>query len=316
MYITGLAEPTTNLTDTDFNVGVTEKISLTRSVEVYQWYEEKKTEKKDKIGGGTTTSTTYNYYKQWRSSLIDSSAFKYPNGHYNPTYMPYSAETFNSDVILGAFSFPDDLISRFPADASLTGTVDFNVTNIPNDNSLKTQTNNTIVDGDGYYFGNSPAQPQVGDTRVQYKSASGGTVSIIAEQNGSTFIPFRAESGADLYLFELGKVSIATMFDNAEKSNKTSTMILRLVGFAVMFVGVTLVLNPLSVAADIIPCVGDCVGCAIGIVAFIVAAVLSLIVIGIAWVANRPVILYASLGGLVVIGYFVYKGCSSRREKE
>ena len=242
-------------------------------------------------------------------------AFKVPSGHVNPTSMPYTATSFYSDEILGAFTFPQDLLSRFPVDDSNLGSISYNATNIPSNNILKLENNNTIVYDNGFYFGNSVSQPQIGDTRVQYQSSSGGTVSIVAEQSGSTFIPYRAKSGADLYIFELGQVSADRMFDNAEEDNKTSTMILRFVGAIVMITGISLILSPLSVAADIIPCVGDCVGAAIGIVALIIGSVLSLIVIGIAWVANRPIILGVSLVGLAIVGYFVYSGFQKKRER-
>ena len=38
----------------------------------------------------------------------------------------------------------------------------------------------------------------------------------------------------------------------------------------------------------------------------IIAAILFLIVIGIAWVANRPIILSIAVAGLAIIGYFIY----------
>jgi hypothetical protein len=282
---------------------------------MYQWVETKSSKKEKQLGGGTKTVTTYNYKTEWATSLKDSSSFKRPEGHTNPTSMPYGMENFYSDVGLGAFALPADMIDEFPLDTSLLSTsTTFDVNNIPNDNALKAQKNVTS-DGDGFYFGNNPLQAVVGDTRVQYDAASGGLVSIIAMQSGDSFLPYTAKSGATLYYIEMGTVPSNTMFDIAKDENKTLTMILRFVGALVMSIGIGLILNPLAVVADIIPCIGDCVECAIGLVSGVIGIFLSLVVIGIAWVANRPIILGVGLAGAAVIGYFVYNGVQKKQQR-
>ena len=312
VYISGEAKPTTTISDAIFGVEVTQKTRLNRNVEMFQWVEEKSSKKEKQIGGGTKTVTTYNYNKKWTSSPQDSSSFNRPQGHTNPS-MPYVSDFFYSDVFLGAFALPTDMITGFPSDASLTSTI-FDVNSIPTDNVLKAAKNVT-KDGDGFYFGNSQFEAVVGDTRVQYSAASGGLVSIIAMQSGNTFLPYRAKSGSSLYYIEMGTVSASTMFDKATDDNKTLTMILRIVGAVVMTIGIGLILNPLAVVADIIPCIGDCVECAIGVVSALIGIFLSLIVIGIAWVANRPIVLGVGLAGAAVIGYFVYNGVQKKKER-
>lgn len=315
VYLTGLAKPTQNLTDIDFGIEASQMTKLLRDVSMYQWYEQKTTTKKDNVGGGTTTTTEYKYTKKWYGSRINSDNFR-QQGYYNPP-MPYVTQEFFSDVVLGQFSLPNEMVSTaFPYDdtnSPLAQSVTFDTNNIPSTNSLKTQ-KSVQVQGDGFYFG-TPQNTQVGDTLVKYKAASGGTVSLFAQQSGSTFTEYTAKSGATLFRIEMGLVDATTMFENAASENKTITIILRIVGALVMIIGISLILNPLAVAADIIPCVGDCVGGAIGIVAFLVGGFLSMLVIGIAWVANRPAVLGAAVAGMVVIGYFIYLGVRRKRER-
>ena len=68
--------------------GVTAKgIRLTRSVDMYQWQEDKSSETRKKLGGGTETATTYTYKQIWSDKLISSASFN-PNHreeHKNPT---------------------------------------------------------------------------------------------------------------------------------------------------------------------------------------------------------------------------------------
>jgi hypothetical protein len=54
-------------------------INLSRNVEYYQWTEQSKEEKKEKIGGGQEITTTYTYSKKWVSSPINSSEFADPD---------------------------------------------------------------------------------------------------------------------------------------------------------------------------------------------------------------------------------------------
>ncbi len=304
VHLTGLAEPTQNLTDSDFGVEVTMKTRLTRGVEMYQWTEKVTSRKEDKLGGGTTTIKEYSYSKQWRSSLVDSSLFRKP-GYNNPATMPYTGKTFYSDVIIGDFDLPESLVSSMSGDSTSLG-VQFNTSMIPADNILA-QSKPESVYGQGFYFG-TPNSPQVGDTRVAFDGSSGGVVSIIAKQTGSTFAPYEATSGANLYRLAMGTLGPEEMFDNATAENKVVTWALRFVGALVMIIGISTILQPLAVAADIIPCVGDCIGAGIGIVATLIGLFLSLIVIGIAWVANRPIILGVAVAGTALVGLLVYNG--------
>lgn len=57
-----------------------------------------------------------------------------------------------------------------------------------------------------------------------------------------------------------------------------------------MFIGLKLVLKPLSVIGSIIPFIGDIIAIGTGIVAFFIALPLSLITIAIAWFSARPLI--------------------------
>jgi len=313
VHLVGMAEPTENLTDSSFGIKVVDKTKLSRNVEMYQWVETTSTRREDKIGGGTTTYTDYKYSKQWRSSLVDSSRFQTPSGHMNPTSMPYKNEVSYSDVIVGAFDLPEDLVSSITSSSSTLG-VSFNTTMIPSTNSLA-QSKPVSIYGQGFYFG-TPNNPQTGDTRVDWSAgAGGGVVSIIAKQTGSSFEPYVAKSEASIYRLEMGNLEPEEMFDNAESDNRTLTMILRFVGALVMILGISAILNPLAVAADIIPCVGDCVGAAVGIVATLIGLFLSLVVIGIAWIAQRPVILGVAVGGAVLVGLLVYNGFRKKGER-
>ena len=57
-----------------------------------------------------------------------------------------------------------------------------------------------------------------------------------------------------------------------------------------MLIGLSMVLKPLSVLADVIPFLGDLVGMGTSAVAFLVALACWLVVIAVAWLVYRPVL--------------------------
>lgn len=88
-------------------------LSVNRQVEFYQWQESTRTEKKKKVGGGEETVTTYSYNKGWGSSPVDSSNFKYPDGHENTTLLTVEDENWYApNAHLGAYRFPTFLVSE------------------------------------------------------------------------------------------------------------------------------------------------------------------------------------------------------------
>lgn len=322
VYATGFVQPLENITDDAFGYGVFGKTQMERTVEMYQWIETSRTVKKKNIGGSTTKTTEYSYSKQWRTDLVSSSSFKnevYRNT--NPTVMPYTSETIRSTVVMGDFTIPDDFINQVSTETNLdTAPTIANNTAITS-NLLYDFSYKTSDYPSGFYFGNNSLTPAVGDTRVTYSVYEGGQASIIAQQSSAesgepSFEPYIASSGTTLYRIEKGTVSPEAMFDNATSENKSITMILRIVGAIVMSAGIGLMLNPIGELFDIIPCLGDCVQGAIFIVAGIIGCTISLIVIGIAWIAQRPVILGVGGAGLAVVGFLVYGAVQKKKQNQ
>jgi len=80
--------------------------------------------------------------------------------------------------------------------------------------------------------------------------------------------------------------------------------IMRVVGFAVMYGGLQSMVQPLSVLADVIPCLGDLVGTVTSCVVCPVAFILSSTIIALAWIAYRPFLAIPFL--LLLVGSVSY----------
>jgi hypothetical protein len=290
VHVTGKAVTDSEVGDDEFAVSA-KALRLTRNVEMYQWTEKESSEEHKKLGGGTETVTTYTYSKNWADSPIESANFKHPEGHENPAEMLADSVTFTArDVTLGAFTLPDGIVDKMTGDKPIAPKpADFAALS----NELKEKGRLTTS---GYYFGNDPVKPAIGDTRVTFTVLEPGVFSILAQQTGLTFQPYATRAGKEIERVESGSMSAPLMFKHAQDENRVFTWLLRLAGFVLMFIGFALIFKPLSVIMDVLPFLGDLVGAGTGLVAFVLALVGSLVVIALAWLAVRPL-----LGGTLLV---------------
>ena len=286
VHFTGRAVTGAVLADPVFGVAVTGDLQLVRTVEMYQWTEEVREETKKNVGGSETTKTTYNYTKQWSSSLEDSSSFEHAKGHENPADFAFPEESWLAeDVCVGAFAIPSDRVRAIGTPKSLPLAADVPPAALP--------TNATRL-AHGWYIpaasgGGTPQAPQVGDERVTFTHVPQTDVSFVAKQTGSTIAPYPTKNNP-LFLQQDGVRSADEMFASAHRSNKIVTWLLRLLGFILLFAGLSAVLRPIRVLADVLPFLGRIVGMGLGFVAFVVALVCWLVTVAVAWVAYRPLV--------------------------
>ncbi len=296
VHLTGLATTEETLTDSDFGI-FANAIKLKRQAKMYQWKENKKSETEKNVGGSTTTRTTYTYEKVWSDSLIKSGDFKKP-GHGNPGEMAYPSKQFTANkVTLGAFQLSGGLIGQIGGGETLAmeGSKP-----VPERLQGKARWN-----GNTLYIGRNPNSPEIGDTRVEFQVVKPQTVSVIAKQSQSNLESYRTSGGKGIERLEAGTHSAEAMFTHAKQENTIITWILRVVGFLCFFIGIAMILKPLSVVLDVLPFLGNVAEAGIGLVAFVVALGLTLVTVAIAWFVYRPllavVLIVAAVG--LFIGY-------------
>lgn len=282
VHISGRAVTDEILSDEPFGISVN-ALKLQRIAEIYQWKEDIHTETRKNLGGGTETVKTYSYSKVWNEWLIRSGNFNRPEAHRNPETMPYSSRTVTAGKItLGAFTLPrsltDDIADFSPLSLDSKGRIPVGI-----DHRIKRIEN-------GFYFGNDPLSPQIGDTRIFFKIVNPTDITIVAKQIKDTFEPYRTRSGGTVELLRTGSYSAEEMFQKAQETNVIITWLLRGAGFILMLIGLKMLFGLLSVIADIIPLMGDMVAAGTGIIAFFISAVLSLTTIAAAWIVYRPIL--------------------------
>ncbi len=297
VHMTGLATTDETLTDPVFGVSFA-GISLSRNVKMYQWIEDKKVETEKNLGGGEERVTTYTYRKEWSNHLINSSRFANQKGHINPTSIPYKSESYYADkVTVGAFDLTTLQTKRIGGERDLPVTTEFL-------NSADPSIRGKFRINGSHFGTGEPAAPKIGDLRVSFSVVEPTTVSLVATQRGETFEPYIAKSGYRVDLFQTGTHTAEAMFEQAEAVNKFFTWLLRVIGFLMMWFGLSLIARPLVVVADIVPIVGTIVGMGAGFFAFAIAAPATLMTIAFAWFYYRPLlgIALAAVG----VGIFVW----------
>ena len=282
VQLTGTATTTDVLADPVFGVSAT-ALKLSRVAEVYQWQETKKTETRKTLGGGTESITTYSYAQTWSTHPVNSAEFKEPAGHSNALVVAYGAlERTAGTVTLGAFRLSPSLLGKINNFSALPVAA---AARIPA--ALKDQVK---VSGTGFYVGKDPQAPAIGDVRITFLVISPEVVSVVAKQVADSFEPYPTQAGGTVELLQTGVHSAAEMFQTAQANNKMLTWILRGVGFLLMLVGLSAIVNPLAVLVDIVPFFGSVVEAGIFFIAFCGAASLSLLTIAVAWIVYRPLL--------------------------
>lgn len=305
VHLSGLATSHETVTDEEFGVTATALV-LVRSVEMFQWREDKKSEKRKKLGGGEETTTTYTYRTGWSGSAIDSSGFRKREGHENPGRFPWESKTIVAGrVTIGAFTLPGELVTAI-ADREPLRLGAGDVTRLPSDASVR-------IDDGGLYRGANAGAPAVGDVRIRYEVVKPQTVSLVAVQRGNSFEAYRTKAGTTIMMLEGGTVAADAMFRSAQSSNRVMAWVLRAAGLLLMFLGLFLVLRPIAVVGSVLPVLGSVLSGGIGLVAFLVALVLSLATVSLAWLAYRPML---AIGLLAVAAAVVVLAVARRRSSK
>lgn len=275
------------LTDTKFGINV-KAAKLKRVVEMYQWKESCETDEDDK--------TTCTYEQVWEDSLIDSSDFKEP-GHTNPTTMPYASEEYIADnVKLGAYILPEELIKKLSC-------------NRKKDNTELTQEYNKSVEGlnvvDNYITNVKDNNAAIGNIRISYEYLDSETVSVMAVQDGNSFVAFTSKTGKDVYKIMKGNYTGAQILEGMVKSNNNLKWILRIIGILLVIGAFNSMFAFINNIAGLVPILGNIVQGATGLIATLLGLAVSLLVIAIAWFRFRPILSLVLILVAVFIVFFL-----------
>lgn len=297
VHVSGATSANSAIADPDFGIEA-RGLRLQRKVEMYQWKEERRSEKRQKLGGGEETVTRYIYSREWSDRPVNSSNFRNPSGHSNPSMPSVASRAFTpADARLGAFSIDERIISRLGAGETFEA---------PQSVAARARQRlgdrAQVIQG-GIYAGNDPASPRVGDVRVTYTLLPLQEISAIARQTDSNLTPYVTSNKREILLAERGVQDPSIMFKHAQDQNSLITWLLRGVGVMLMFAGFSLVMAPISTFASVVPIFGDIAGFGTSLIAMLCTAIIAPLIMAIAWLFYRPLFSVAILavGAIAVL---------------
>ena len=263
-----------------------EYIQLNRVVEMYAWEEHQETDDED--------YTTYEYRPEWTEFPEDSSQFEY-SGYDNPP-MQFQSQTYTvSDAKVGAYLI-DPRALTYPAAEPL----DLNIEALDEELSDYEDVTNT---GNFLYIGNQNiTDPDIGDLRIHFTIIpQTSNVTLFGQVAGNSILPYRVEEGDSLYrLFFINRESA---IQQMEQEYSTALWFTRIGGFAMMWCGMFLVLNPITILVSFFPILRQAGTWAIILITLPVAVVISSVVVSISFLAHNPIIVVVIIvSALVIVG--------------
>jgi hypothetical protein len=256
-------------------------IQVNRSVEMYAWVEDEESDEGD---------TTYTYELEWTNDPRSAEEFYYPDGHENPP-MPLYDETVTAvSATLGTFQINTQQM-KLPRPEPLSLSRE-NVLEGPYRISAE-----YLFEGQG-----TLDSPQLGDVRVSFTAVPANiTATAFGVQTGQGFTPYDYRGRAELYRVLSGSQSNA--IQQLETEYKIALWGFRALGFFAMWLGLGLLVSPLTSLLRFIPVLGNLGRKAIGAVTFVLAALFSFIIIVISALAHN---IWALLTVLVLLGVGFY----------
>ncbi len=313
-------------------------ISLSRKVEMYSWVETEKSDTDTNMWGSQTTTTTYEYSKEWVEYPENSNDFQVSDGHHNPEkYLDsiqkrvvnskvwiYDLDTssislasesqinLNKDIII----LPEnDLTNKNSSLETLSWTTSTWVT-LTWTISTWTITPDSIswislVNWYLFEWKWKLSNPLVWDIRVSYTALKNWAgVTVMWKQNWEKLESYTDKDWNRLYrVFHWSR-------DDAISTLRTEYLFklwwVRALWFILMWIGLALLLWPISVVLDVLPILWSLGRGIIGIITFIIALVLSVITILISIVFHN---IYMLIIVIIIAWFFWYKFIKNKAKK-
>jgi hypothetical protein len=288
---------------------------LNRTVEMYAWKESKSTESKKNTGGSKRTTTTYRYGKVWTTQPKDSSDF-HKSGYNNPPkaipaqlFKPNSLQIGQYQLdVANLTTVANPLNNCIKGSTSGTKANDGGIT-LPNQQLRLTAANTIAQTGPArlvqdYFFVGSgtPDRPQIGDLRVCYQILPTATkVTAFGKIQGNQVLP--AKYGAKPF-FRLLTGDRDKALKDLKAEYKFLLWAFRGLCFLAMWMGLFLILGPISTILDFLPFLGDLAESITGITTFVTALVLSAVAMIISSLIQQPIV----LGGAILVTALVLLG--------
>jgi len=274
---------------------------------------EKKEEEKDK--NGKVTKTTYSYSVEWKEHAVDSGSFRRENAEFKsecgvtnppwPREVPHSTVRYAKNVKVGGFGI-SKFVSSIPLHTPVQGW---------DSPDGWTQLSEGEFETTSYVrTGALSQQPSIGTIRISFaiNDWSRPEATALGQNSNGDITEWFGSSdwlcqGFDLGELRMGSKSKEVLFNELAEEETMRAWCFRIGGFIALWIGFCCCLSPLSAIAESVPFVGNFFGEMMNSLACILsclpASMLWLVVVGMCWLAMRP--LYGCTALALAVGLLV-----------
>lgn len=208
IHATGTLQAATPIADTDIGLGFPGAIVVERTVEMFQWREQRAGER-------------HRMAQAWIEGWQDSAGFTPRHRrHVNPKPQLLSQRFVAQDARLGALAVPAPALAGLAADTPVLPGI---------------APRGWIRHDDRLFLGLDPGKPAIGDLRVSWKILRAPVeVTVLGAQGDTGLAPWRQRNGEDLLRVGLGHQGRDTMLDPHAGTRQQALWAMRLVAVATM----------------------------------------------------------------------------------
>ncbi|MFC1647524.1 TMEM43 family protein [Patescibacteria group bacterium] len=288
VYVTSDLDTPTFLGD-DLYLYEDEYLVVDRTVEMFSWVEEVETEENEKV---------YYYDMKWVEDVPDSEEFREYRGHENPAKAVSSNRFKVDEASVGIYKLDMDEIRLLG-----TKSLKLNEENLTLDGYqeiISDENYDYVFDGYGSYD-----DPELGDIRIRYSVLEPvEEVTVFGRVADEKLGPHHGEKEKGLYRVFDGMKEDAQATLKGEY--KAAGWFGRIGVFFLMWIGLMMMLSPLSVSMELIPFLGQLGKGAISLIAFIVALVLTIVASTMFAIFHSTLGLILMAGAVILVAFYFY----------
>lgn len=279
--VTSLATTDRPATDPTF-LAPRDAIALSRRAEMFAWIER-------------STGSERTYVQEWAVHPPDSRRFREPRGHDNPRMKHRSEHFIAPSGQIGAYHF-------VPAAAVLPNGVPL----LPTREILRPGApDGARIEGKFIYLGHGAlARPSVGDLRLSYVAYRQGALATLFGEQDAASIRVHHEGATQFHRLVAGARESAIAALALE--HRAVCWMLRIVGFALVWLALNLALAPISAMFDLIPSLGGATRSIVAAATLPPALAISLATVLMSATAHSPLAMaFVVAGALVIAGVWL-----------
>jgi hypothetical protein len=267
-----------------------------RHVEMFAWHETVDTYETRHWGGGRTIERHIHYTVAWTPFPQDSTQFHDPTGHENPEMRYVATRTVADPVRVGAWALP--ALAEHPI---LPGYQRIFLDSVTVRDGVDAHRHGNTL----YLEGADPNAPKVGDLRVTFDGVRAGElVTAFGVAQGDQLVPL--ESRKTPWFFDVVSGDREAAIEILRAEDELRLLLLRVIGFAMIWLGLFLG-GSLSIAfLDIVPLAGTVGRVVFAIITLPATILLTVTTIALSQIGHNPWATAAVLLGMVGLIWIVY----------